>query len=236
MFTPIGFYAAAAGGIVTDNLEQWMDVTQGSEALVLTDQSGNGRNFTNDGSANDDFDYNTSTQVWDITSDSANDAIGTGYEPTWTSAFSMDIWVNLTSTQGGAVSLVGNRVAAGTDFFIIGANETNGKIDMYWIDGASEYFISPTPASSYFDSAWHHVAFTKASDGTGTLYVDGSSVGSTSIAGSPANVYSLSLMGKYLSNRWFTNAKLGSYRVYSADIGSAGITQNYDAEKSHYGL
>ena len=236
MFTPIGFFAPQGGGIVTDNLEQWMDVTQGSEALVLTDQSGNGRNFTNAGAANNDFDYNTLTQVWDITSDSANDAITTGYEPTWTSAFSIDIWAKFASTQGNAVTLVGNRVTAGIDFFGLSVNESNGKIEMAWVDGGSEYTIAPTPPSSYFDGSFHHVAFTKSSGGTGTLYVDGSSIGSTSVAGSPANAYKLNLMGLYLSNRWFTNANLGSYRVYSADIGSAGVTQNYNAEKSHYGL
>ena len=147
------------------------------------------------------------------------------------------MWVNLTSTENSqACSLLGNWVSAGTDFFIFSANPGNGKIEMYWIDGGSEYAISPTPASSYFDSSWHHVAFTRSSGGTGTLFVDGSSIGSTSVAGNPSNANTLHLMGKYLTNRWFTAAKLGSYRVYSADIGSAGVSQNYDAEKAHYGL
>jgi len=51
MFTPIGFFAAAGGGVITDNLQQWLDVVGagGTESSALSDSSGNGRNATNSG-------------------------------------------------------------------------------------------------------------------------------------------------------------------------------------------
>ena len=62
MFTPIGFFAPQ-GGVVTDNLEQWLDVTQGSAAASLLDQSGNARNATNFG-----LSYDTTNKWWFVSS------------------------------------------------------------------------------------------------------------------------------------------------------------------------
>jgi len=236
MFTPIGFYAAAAGGgIVTDNLQQWLQVETGTEGGTLGDSSGNGNNATKYGGS--DILYDTVNKWWDITADDTDDRIDSEYQPAnWLGSWTIECWINMTSLEGGACSIVGNRETAGTNFWILAANEGNGKIEIYWI-GGGETAISPTPASSYFDSQWHHVVATH--DGsTMKLYVDKTEVGSASTSGrtAPTNGNNLSLMGRYITNRWWDDALFGSYRLYSSDIGSAGITQNYDAEKSHYGL
>lgn len=238
MFVPTGYFAAVAAGgdIVLDNLEQWLKVESGTEVGTLADSSGNGRDANKTGGA--DVLYDTVNQWWDVTADSADDHIDSQYEPNWLGSWTIECWINMTSLSGGASSFVGNRETAGTNFWILAANENNGKIEIYWI-GGGETAISPTPASSYFDSQWHHVVATHdSSTTTMRLYVDKTEVGSASTSGrtSPSSGHNLNLMGKYLSNRYWDDALFGSYRVYSADIGSAGVTQNYDAEKAHYGL
>ena len=238
MFTPIGYFAptgVAPGPIVTASLEQWLDVTQGSEAAALTDQSGNGRNATNNGGGN--ITYNTGTKVFDIACTADGQYIDTAYEPAWTSDWTIEIWAKMTSVAGaGGISLVGNRESAGTDFYIVSANETNGKIETYWIDAANVADISPTPSASYFDGSYHHIVAVNDS-ATLRLYVDTTEIGTFSVSGfgAPSNGNNLSLMGNYLTKYW-DDANMGSYRVYSAALSPSEITQNYNAEKAHYGL
>lgn len=239
MFTPIGYFAAAGGGsIITENLQQWLQVETGTESGTLTDSSGNGNNATNEGGS--DIVYDTTNKWWDVNADNKTDYIDSNYEPAnWLGDWTIECWINMTSLEGGASSFVGNRESAGTNFFIMAANEGNGKLEIYWI-GGGETAISPTPASSYFDSQWHHVVAThNSSTTTLKLFVDKTEVGNGSTSGrsAPSNSNKLSLMGNYLStSRYWDDALFGSYRVYSSDIGSEGVTQNYDAEKAHYGL
>lgn len=241
MFTPIGFFAAAAGGgIVTSNLEQWLQVETGTEAGTLADSSGNGRTGT---LTNGELVYNTTNDWWDIDATDWNPSIDTNYRSAdyCANSWTLECWFNITSIVGTASGIMHNRGGIYSNNYItVGANESTGNVEVYVVNSAAgEYFISDNNGGAgWIDGNWHHVAATYDNGtNTMTLYIDASSKGTTSLAGACNRAEGLYYMGKFLrSTRYFSDASFGSYRHYSAALSTTEVLQNFNAEKAHYGL
>ena len=247
MFTPIGFYAPAAGGsIVTDNLLQWMDVigADGSESTALTDASGNGNNLTNNNvpwDGTNSWFYFSSNTDW-------TKYIDTGFRPvndygavSWT----VDIWLNVSRTinsGGGYAGLFHNRGGAyGNNFVELAVGEAGGdvgRLNIALVDTSNGEYAAND--STDRDTVWNMVSFVHNTSTTQVeIYVDGvkTANGSASGVGNVTRNENASLFGNFLnSGRYIQNAKFGSYRFYTAAHTATECLQNYEAEKSHFGL
>jgi hypothetical protein len=243
MFTPVGFYAAAAGGeIVTTNLEQWLDVVGagGTESSALADSSGNSRNATNSG-----LSWDGTNSWWYVSSNTDwTKHIDSGYRLSnfgGSYSYTLECWVNMQSVSDNSyVGIIHNRSGTyGTNFIEIamgGADE--GDVNFGLVDTGGDEAFANTPST--YPNQW--ILLTCANDGstnTLTIFVNGTSVatGDSSAIGNVNRAEDLSLYGNFLrSNRWIQDAKFGSYRIYSAAHTATEALQNYEAEKSHFGL
>ena len=71
----------------------------------------------------------------------------------------------------------------------------------------------------------------------GVLYINGVLTQSIAFPGftSLSGTYGIRLMGRW-DNAQFWGGRLSIVRIYSADIGSAGVSQNFATTKSRFGL
>ena len=92
-----------------------------------------------------------------------------------------------------------------------------------------------TPSYALTSNNWYQIVGTY--DGsTVKLYVNNSLVRSLSYTGTPIS----SQGGIRLMRRWdladYWGGKLGIVRIYNADIGTSGISQNWNANKTRFGI
>lgn len=243
MFTPIGYFAAAGGGaVITDNLQQWLDVVGagGTESSALTDSSGNGRNATNSG-----LSWDATNSWWYVSGNTDwTKHIDSNYRiPSLTgnTNFTFESWINLTSTNNNNyIGFIHNRSGIYGNNFVeiaIGGNP-QGDINFAMIDSSGNEAAANSP--DRYQNQW--IMVTLVNDGstnTMTMFVNGVSVhtGDSSTIGSVSRAENYSLYGNFLrSGRNFDTAKFGSYRLYDVAHTATEALNNFEAEKSHFGL
>ena len=225
--------------IVTTNLEQWMDVvgSGGSESTALTDKSGYGRNLTNSGltwDGTNSWFYVSGNSDWTKHIDTGYTLSNFGGSYDWT----LECWVNMETLVGGSTALIHNRSSTyGNNFITVGTNASYYGESVI-IDTVSNEAGIDTGESQ--QNTWVLLTATNnGSTNTMKIFINGVEKVSTSTS-AVVNVNraeSLSLYGNYLRNiRWIQDAKFGSYRIYSAAHTATEALQNYNAEKSHFGL
>jgi len=239
MFTPIGFYAAVDSGppIITDSLEQWMDVTSagGSESTALTDASGNGRNLTNNGISWD------SSNNWFYLSSNSNYLLGidTNYRlPNigGNADWAIEMWVRAQDVSAADAALYGNRTSAFSDnWFTLNVRD---ELD-YGCALKSGGEVGSLNGTVYNDE-WILVNMSNDSS-TNTCYLTTNGVReasfSTSTLGTIDRAVDVQLIGpRHITSAYFVDAQFGSYRIYSKHFTEAECLNNYNADKSHFGL
>ena len=222
--------------IVTSNLVLWYDPSNsvsypgsGSTITNLASTSLNGT-MSNITYTSPYFSYNGSSSQINV-ADNALLEPGTG---DWT----MEAWVYLSSSSGSKVVL-GKFDPGG------GQQDVSYSIR---IQGAG-IFAQIGNGTNVVDTAlytlplntWTHVTYVWKNVATNSLeaYINGVSVGSVShsfasILNTTANLYIGSYNGGEYSQ--YMNGRIGITRLYSAALTSAQVLQNYNADKSKYGL
>lgn len=239
IFTPFANFQTAVGGIVTDGLQLWYDVSEGSQAGALTNKGDAGASY--DGTlTNGELVYNTTNDWWDLDGTDYNPNIATNYGLDYAGTFTFEMWVNIDSgiTATGGNGFIHDRTGS-NPWVALGFNNTNGRASIYWINSVgTAYFVEPTTGNDWRDSTWHHFLATHNSSRILELYVDGNSLGTSSATvGSNNSGRQLRIMGLYLtSTRYYSNASFGSSRVYNIALTSDQVLQNFNAEKAYYGL
>ena len=239
---------AAAGGVITANLEQWLDPINngGSTSAWGTDVSGNGRDVSSIGS---DWSWNASGYV-EITSGTsqANTLINLNYLPTLNGVpWSFDYWAWPGDGKGisSDLGLLHNRPNTETQVFwhvavyydpSVGANK---PLRQYITDSANNLESFTTGGSDNW-KVWNHFAFTY--DGSGTIkgYTNGvfrNSISATLGAmNTDPTLYIAGPTNGRPAGEYWNDLKWGGYRVYSAELSSEDVLNNYDVEKGHYGI
>ena len=207
---------------------------------VINDLSGNGLNGTmsNISFTSPYFTYNgTSSQV--TIADNALLEPGSG---SWT----MEVWVNQ-SVSGGDVVLgkfdnggLAQDVSysirtTGTAYYAqLGSGTGTGS------GPTGTLFVDSTSYTGTIDT-WYQIVYVFKNVGTKTLetYVNGSSIGSvvhnlSGILNSTNPLYIGSYNGGEYS-QWF-DGKIGITRLYNDALTSSEVLQNFNADKSKYGL
>lgn len=196
---------------------------------TITDLSGNGRNGTmsNITYVYPSFTYNGSSSQISI-ADNALLEPGSG---DWT----MEVWVNQT--------------VAGNDI-VLGKFPAGGAQTSYAIRTTSTTYIAQFGASSGFQNSTNHVGtigtwyqlvyvFTNIAANTLQTFVNGSSIGSVghslaSILNTTTGLY----IGSYNNGefaQWF-HGRIGITRLYNRALTSTEVLNNYNTDKSKYGL
>lgn len=242
MFTPIGFFAAvdSAPPIITDSLEQWMDVTTagGSESTALTDKSGNGRNLTNNGltwDATNNWFYLSSNTDWQNHIDTGYRLSNFGDSNSW----SIEMWVRAQDIAAADAGLYGNRTSTYSNNYLVMAMRDELDFGCALADDAGNEAGSLNGPTVY-DDAW--VLMNLGVDGsTNTGYIRGNGSQEASFSTSAIETINrnenIHLVGPYLNSaKYFIDAQFGSYRIYSKFLSNDECLQNYNAEKAHFGL
>ena len=237
--------AAPVDPVITANLAQWFDVTQGSAAAAVVDQSGNGRDGTNV-----NLTYDGTYQWWTVGPGNTDwdKYIDTNYRLTnfGTVSWTTECWVNITDVRNDDfIGMVHDRrTNIGSNFgeylAMGGASQAKPISAMVGSDSSEiTCFNSPTT----YQSQWVMITATyeaNYSGATDRLKLYGNAVlldTGTSAMGNVNNATNLTLFGRYLSSAFFVGeGKFGSYRLYTVANSAADVLQNYNAEKAHYGL
>jgi hypothetical protein len=221
---------------VTNGLVLYFDpsnpTSYSGSGTTITDLSGNGRNGTmsNITFTSPYFSYNgTNSQV--AITDNALLEPGSG---DWT----MEVWVNQTNS-GNDVVLGKFDPGGGSQDVSYSIRTTNTSYYAQFGSGTGAYVNSTTHIGT--TNTWYQIVyvFTNIAANTLQTFVNGSSIGSVnhslaSLLNTPANLY----LGSYNNGeyaQWF-DGKIGITRLYNRALTSAEVLQNYNVDKSKYGL
>ena len=221
---------------VTSNLVLWYDPSNsvsypgsGSTITNLASTSLNGT-ISNATYTSPYLTYNGSSSQINI-ADNALLEPGTG---DWT----MEAWVYLSSSSGSKVVL-GKFDPGGLSADVSYSIRIQG-VGIYAQIGNGSTVVD-TALYTLPLNTWTHVTYVWKNVATNSLeaYINGVSVGSvshsfSSILNTSANLYIGSYNGGEYSQ--YMNGRIGITRLYSAALTSAQVLQNYNADKSKYGL
>jgi hypothetical protein len=226
----------ATPSIVTSNLILWYDPSNsvsypgtGSTITNLASTSLNGT-MSNITYTDPYFSYNGSSSQINVP-DNALLEPGTG---DWT----MEAWVYLSSSSGSKVVL-GKFDPGGLSADVSYSIRIQGANIYSQIGNGST--VVDTPLYTLPLNTWTNVTYVWKNVASNSLeaYINGVSVGSVShsfasILNTSANLYIGSYNGGEYSQ--YMNGRIGITRLYSAALTSAEVLQNYNADKSKYGL
>lgn len=228
------------GSPVYSNLVLYYDPANTSSypgtGTTITDLSGNGLNGTmsNITFTSPYFSYNGSSSQINI-ADNALLEPGSG---SWT----MEVWVNQ-SVSGNDVVL-GKFDPGGLSVDVSYSIRTTGTTYYAQIGSGSgsgsTLFVNSTSYAGTIGT-WAQIVYVFTNGATKTLqtFVNGSSIGTvshslSSILNTTSNLY----IGSYNNgeySQWF-DGKIGITRLYNSALTSAQVLQNFNADKSKYGL
>ncbi len=222
---------------VTSNLVLWYDPSNsvsypGSGStitnLASTSLSGTMSNITY---TNPYFAYNGSSSQISV-ADNALLEPGTG---DWT----MEAWVYLSNSSGGKVILGKFNNGGGSDDVSYSMRISNANVFAQMGDGLGNYINSTSYTLPL--NTWTHVTYVWKNVASNSLetYINGTSIGSVSHSlGSILNATNPLYIGSYNGGEYsqYMNGRIGITRLYSAALTSAQVLQNYNSDKSKYGL
>jgi len=93
-----------------------------------------------------------------------------------TGNFTVELWMYSNSAPGSDAGVIDQRpLSTNGSYFMLGVNSSN----QLFIYVNTSYRIGPTSGTAIANSTWYHVAYVRSST-TGTLYINGTSVGTWS--------------------------------------------------------
>ena len=148
-------------------------------------------------------------------------------------AYSMEAWIKLDAYPSGI---------AGSGDCIMGHNSTLGIGLQVFGTTTSAYINFGYRTNSNYDSGnitineWHHIVGTRAVGGAIVIYIDG--VADLTVNGNNAIDYTTTdfNIGYAPTRIGPFNGDISSTRVYNKSLTAAEVTQNFNAQKSRFGL
>ena len=213
------------------------------DGLIFAVDAGSGRSYDGTTTVNNLAGSNTATLyngvtylsinggVWDFdgTDDYAglpNSAIPAGNEIT------IAFWTEIDTVQN--CSIIAGTVNSSVQNLSIHLPWGDGNV--YWDCGTIFQRISYTPTTAE-KTGWHNWVFTlNASTGIMKIYLDGiqkqSGTGKTSVVPTMGTVS----LARFYSGSYYYNGKIANTLIYNTALTAAEITQNFNAQKSRFGL
>ncbi len=224
----------AFGKIITDGLVLCLDAADrnsyvsGSTTWVDVAGSNNGT-LTNGPTFN-------STNGGSIVFDGADDRVNnTNLLAFGNNPRTMELWIKGTGTNQIPLS-IGYNNGSNTAFALNIASTTT--VNIYGqTDPMDENNISVSV--NFANGAWHQATVTwdGADPGTLLIYGDGNQVGTrTRSAGEFYNTVAGYYVGGWSDGNRFYNGQIASVKIYTRALSSSEVLQNYNAQKSRFGL
>ena len=223
--------------IITQNLVLWYDpsnsVSYPGSGTTVTNLANNSLAGTLSNITYTDpyFSYNGSSSQISVP-DNALLEPGSG---DWT----MEAWVYLGTNSGSKVILGKFDPGGGSQDVSYSMRISGASAFAQMGDGAGNYVNSTSYTLPL--NTWTHVTYVWKNVATNLLetYINGVSIGSVShslasILNTSANLYIGSYNGGEYSQ--YMNGRIGITRLYSTSLSAAQVLQNYNAQKSVYGL
>ena len=172
---------------------------------------------------------NGGTIVFDGTNDYVN---GPAISSQLTGDMTVESWIYIKSGPSDWVRIIGT-----------GANPSGNRTFGLWYDisrrllwqryGANNVGIQPANVLSY--NTWYYVAATTIGSSQ-AIYLNGSSVGSSTNTGPWAASNENITIGSAVGIHTYLTGNISIARIYNRGLSSTEILQNYNAQKSRYGL
>jgi hypothetical protein len=243
---------ANGGSIVTNGLVLALDAADRnsyvSGSTTWFDLSGNGNNGTLTNGPT--F---SSANGGSIVFDGTNDFIDNGniLDTDGTSAFSVSVWFKTSSTASGAKTLVSkNLLSSPFTGWQLGFNTTTaaagdiGKVGIVIVSNTTEVMRKLTTAT-YNNGIWHNAVFIYSGSKTRAgmlLYINGAlgtvtESDSTSIVNTISNASNYNIGGRNnQASQVFPAGNIANVTHYNRVLSASEILQNYNAQKSRFGL
>jgi hypothetical protein len=228
-------YWTSWGGVITNNLSLHLDAGNASSypgsGSTWTDLVGS-KTFTLFNSPT----YSSSNGGYLSFSPSSSQYAESSTSLSNLSTWSVEVWHYYTGTNTGPSPCIVTEkwpnTTSNLNYTLGNGNDSSPNLHAGFFNGA--WRITPNGYTLTANN-WYHIVGTY--DGsTIKLYTNNSLVQSTSYSGTPIS----GTQGIRLMRRWdnteYWGGRLGVVRIYSNDIGSSGVTQNWNAQRSRFGL
>jgi len=222
---------------ITSNLRLYFDPSNPSSysgsGTVINDLSGNGLNGTmsNITFTSPYFSFNGSSSQVSV-ADNALLEPGSG-------DWSMEFWVNHSVILGASRILMGKTDGGNAQDWGYGLRTaSNGNTFAEIGNGTTSI---PSPSTALTINTWYQVVgvWTNVATNSFALYINGSLIGSishvfTSVKNTTSPLYLGSFNGGQFS-QWL-NGRMGVVRIYNKSLTGSEVLQNFNSDKSKYGL
>jgi len=213
--------------IITDGLIVYLDANT-SSGSTWTDLSGNNNNFTlvNSPTYNSGgwFDFNGSSQYATISNLGLSD-------------HTIEGWINFDLATVGSgtdnTPIFGNWGGGSTKYLSI---IQNGSVLDFRIDDGVNSFSGVGSDFNFNTNQWYYVALTYNSNGETKSFVNGSLHGTNNYT---SNIVFDSLpqnIAYQNENNFYFNGQVAIHRIYNRSLTDNEIQENFDIEKSRFGL
>jgi hypothetical protein len=147
---------------------------------------------------------------------------------------SIDAWFYYSGT--GNLAIIGKGTSDADEEYTLIVGSTSIYFDVG--NGVGPY---ANPSYSLSSNTWYHIAATHeriASSSTLKIYINGTFLNnSTNVPSSSVNSNSSSVtIGSRFTNTQFFNGRISEIRIYTKTLSSTEVLQNYNADKSRFGL
>jgi hypothetical protein len=224
--------------IVTDGLVVSLDAADrnsyASGSTVWNNLSGN--NYA--GSLINGAGFNISNGG-SISFDGIDDYVSQTYNLIGSTDFSIEIWARNDHqrdpvTDNNSLAL-GGIVAEGGSYLRYGvynaSNPTPGYV-LFYAAGPNT-FVGPTFPNNFSINAWHCYTFTRTTTSQ-RIYTDATLLGESTYSNTTALSINYNGIGRYAFTYW--KGLIPTYRIYNRALSPTEILQNYNAQKSRFGL
>ena len=155
-------------------------------------------------------------------------------------SWTMEAWVYLSNTGPGTKTILGKfDPGGGSQDVSYSMRISTANVFAQMGDGLGNYVNSTSYTMTI--NTWTHIVYVWTNGATKTLvtYINGSSIGSvshtlSSLLNTPSNLY----IGSYNGGEYaqWMNGRIGITRLYSTALTASQVLQNFNANRSTYGL
>ena len=160
--------------------------------------------------------------------DGTNDRVSTGLFPTGVRSYM--IWIKYNSATGtGGYQLTGTQQG---DAYTYTGRQDNGNPYTYGGSGGNG---GATTGYTLNTATWYYQGFTLSSNGDIGVYVNGSLIETKTgngLGSTPTNEFSIGCV----NTNHFVNGNVAVVHLYDRVLSTAEVLQNYNAQKSRFGL
>jgi hypothetical protein len=177
--------------------------------------------------------------VLDGTNDFVNISGGNGLLSGLSTA-TMDMWINITRKTGGGEQFQyvgGWRNDTNTDFFFLLLDNSGATVNTEARARTSSGFYDINVNFTPYFGVWTNVSFVVNTNRT-DLYINGTSVGSNTNKLGSFSISNLKIGENAIgvSGVYATRGNVANFTIYNRALTASEVAQNYDVQKSRFGL